>query len=106
MWVNLAIQVFFPEAELKQVFVRCKVLPGLFDTEFYVLVSRSSSAYVAQRNVKLGKSPELGQEVDGQVLAYLINQERTRSLVELPGEPVVGGLRTWVPNEMVAAASA
>lgn len=89
---------------MKVVFVRCKVLPGLFDTEFYVLINGSSSAYVARDNVKMKDAPKHGVEVDGQVLAYIVNQEQSRSLVEVAGEAVVGGLRTWVPNEMLASA--
>lgn len=42
--------------------------------------------------------PQRGMEVEGEVVAYLIDQERDRALIELPGEPVVGGLRTWIPT--------
>jgi hypothetical protein len=89
---------------VKKVYVRCKVLPGLFDSEYYVLVNGTSSAYVIQSNVKTNRKPEHGSEIDGQVLAYLIQQEKNRSLIELSGEAVVGGLRTWIPNEMLAVA--
>ena len=87
---------------MKTVYVKCKVLPGLFETEYYVLVNGSSSAYVIRTSVKTKKKPEHGVEIDGQVLAYLIEQEKSRSLIELSGEAVVGGLRTWIPNEMLA----
>jgi hypothetical protein len=89
---------------LKTVYVKCKVLPGLFDSEYYVLVNGSSSAYVIRNNVKTSQRPEHGIEIDGQVLAYVIQQEKNRSLIELSGEAVVGGLRTWIPNEMLALA--
>ena len=89
---------------MKTVYVKCKVLPGLFDTEYYVLVNGSSSAYVIQSNVKTNAKPAHGMEIDGQVQAYLIQQEQNRSLIELSGEAVVGGLRTWVPNDMLALA--
>ena len=89
---------------MKTVYVKCKVLPGLFDSEYYVLVNGSSSAYVVQSSVKTSKKPQHGTEIDGQVRAYLIQQEKNRSLVELSGEAVVGGLRTWIPNEMLAFA--
>jgi len=89
---------------LKTVYVKYKVLPGLFDTEYYVLVNGSSSAYVIQSNVKTNAKPAHGMEIDGQVQAYLIQQEQNRSLIELSGEAVVGGLRTWVPNDMLALA--
>jgi hypothetical protein len=89
---------------LKTAYIKCKVLPGLFDTEYYVLVNGSSSAYVTRSNVKISKDPKHGSEIDGQVLAYIIEQENNRSLIELSGEAVVGGLRTWIPNEMLASA--
>ena len=91
-------------ARLKTVYVRCKVLPGLFDTEYYVLVNGSSSAYVIRSNFKIAQPPRHGAEIEGQVLAYVINQEKNRSLIELSGEAVVGGLRTWVPNDLLAFA--
>ena len=89
---------------MNTIYVRCKVLPGLFDTELYVLINGSSSAYVTRTSVKTTGTPKHGVEVDGQVLAYIISQEKDRSLIELPGEAVVGGLRSWVPNEMLASA--
>lgn len=89
---------------MKIVYVRCKVLPGLFDTEYYVLVNGSSSAYVIRSSVKTSAKPQHGTEIDGQVQAYLIQEDKNRSLIELSGEAVVGGLRTWVPNEILAVA--
>ncbi len=58
------------EGGLKTVYVKCKVLPGLFDTEYYVLVNGSSSAYVIRSSVKTKTKPEHGAEIDGQVEAY------------------------------------
>ena len=89
---------------MTRTYVRCKVLPGLFDTELFVLVNGSSSAYVTRHNVKISEAPKHGTEIDGQVLVYIVDQEKDRSLVEVSGEPVVGGLRTWVPNEFLASA--
>ena len=89
---------------MKTVYVKCKVLPGLFDTEYYVFVNGSSSAYVIRSSVKTNAKPEHGTEADGQVEAYLIQEDQNRSLIELSGEAVVGGLRTWVPNDMLALA--
>ena len=85
-------------------YVRCKILPGLFEGEFYVLINGSSSAYVTRANVIAKGIPRHGAEVDGQVLAYIISQQGDRSLIELSGEAVVGGLRTWVPNALLASA--
>jgi hypothetical protein len=89
---------------MEKVYVHCKVLLGLFDTELYVLVNGSLSAYVGRSEVRTSVLPTRGNQVDGQVLAYRITQEKDRSLIEVPGEAVVGGLRTWVPNKMLASA--
>ncbi|MBM3774592.1 MAG: hypothetical protein FJW37_05450 [Acidobacteria bacterium] len=32
------------------------------------------------------------------VIAYLVEEKSDQALIELPGEPVVGGLRAWVPK--------
>jgi phosphoserine aminotransferase len=85
-------------------YVRCKVLPGLFDGELYVIINGSSSAYVTQTNVKANGIPKHGFEVDGEVFAYIISKRDDQSLIELSGEAVVGGLRTWVPNTLLAFA--
>jgi hypothetical protein len=84
-------------------YVRCRVSPGYFGNEFYVVVG-DSSAFVDRFNVKVDRTPEGGHEVDGQVLAYLVSEEPDRALVELPGQPVVGGLRTWVSRSLLAGA--
>lgn len=86
----------------KPVYVRCKVSRGLFDTEFYVVLS-GSSVIVNKTSVKVIHEPDKDAEVDGQVLAYLIEEAKGNLLVELPGQAVVGGLRTWVPKELAAS---
>lgn len=83
-------------------YIKCKVLPGLFNTEYYVLVNGSSAAYVNRGNVRIESAPRHGVQVDGRVFVYIINQRDDQSLVELSGEPVIGGLRTWVPNALIA----
>jgi hypothetical protein len=87
-------------------YVRCRVLPGIFDDEYYVMVAENA-AYVDRHSVRvLGKSDQEGGEVEGEVLAYLIDEGdgREEALVELAGEPVVGGLRAWVPKTLFAGA--
>ena len=87
-------------------YVRCKVSPGLFRTEFYVMIG-DSSAYVDRTKVRaLEHLPEQGTEVDGEVLVYIVHEDDARDqvLVELPGEPVVGGLRTRIPKALFATA--
>jgi hypothetical protein len=86
------------------VYVRCKVLPGLFDSEYLVEVV-GSSAFVSRQNVRaLETTPRSGNEVNGEVLAYLLDRSQDSALIELPGEPVVGGLRTRVPSDALVAA--
>ena len=86
----------------KPLYVRCKVSLGNFETEFYVIVD-GSSAFVSRDSVKVDRPPEGSRQVDGQVLAYLVAEESDKALVQLPGEPVVGGLRTWVPRSSLVA---
>ena len=86
---------------MSSIYVKCKVLPGIFDSEFYVLV-RDSSVYVDRHNVRVHEAPKSGQEVDGEVLAYIVEEGKDKVLVQLTGEPVVGGLRTWVEREAIA----
>jgi hypothetical protein len=79
------------------------VSPGFFGNEFYVVVG-DSSAFVDHSNVKVNIMPDSGKQVEGEVLAYLVEEESERALVELPGQAVVGGLRTWVPKNTFASA--
>jgi hypothetical protein len=95
MWFNRT-------AMISQLYARCQVWPGTFDSELYVILGEVS-AIVDKRNVKMD-SPANGAEVPGSVLVYLIEESPDRALVELPGQPVVGGLRTWVSKEFLAAA--
>jgi hypothetical protein len=69
-----------------------------------VLINESSSAYVTRTNVRAKGIPGHGVQVDGEVFAYIISKQGDQSLIELPGEAVVGGLRTWVPNGLLTPA--
>jgi hypothetical protein len=84
--------------------VRCRVSRGFFDGEFLVMVA-GSSAYVNGRNVRTEADPTKG-EVEGLVSAYVIQTEGDRALIELPGQAVVGGVRTWVPRHLLSTATA
>lgn len=87
------------------VHIACKVLPGLFENEYYVMVNGSSAYYVNRDSVlRLHGSPSAGNPVDGVVLGYAVETAGEKTLVQLPGEAVVGGIRTWVENEAVSAA--
>jgi hypothetical protein len=85
----------------KTVYVTCMVSAGLFESEFYITV-RESSVYVDRGNVRVDPSPNNGDKVQGLVVAYLIEEKSDQALVELLGEPVVGGLRAWVPKDDLA----
>jgi hypothetical protein len=84
-------------------YVRCRVFLGFFKTEFYVIVDESA-AFVSRESVKVDREPAPDNAVDGQVLVYVVQEEKDRALVQLPGEVAVGGLRTWVPTAALAAA--
>jgi len=84
---------------MSTVYIRCEVYPGLFDSEWYVLVNHSAAYHVNRGDVKIVRgTPAQDSAAQGEVRAYLIDRETDRSLVQLPGEAAVGGLRTWVEN--------
>lgn len=84
-------------------YIRCEVFPGLFESEYYVLVNGSSAYYVNRDNVKVENQPKADKPVVGEVRGYVISTEGDKTLVQLPGEAVVGGVRTWVDNSAVVA---
>jgi hypothetical protein len=88
----------------KTIYLPCTVSQGLFKSEFYITL-RDSSTYVVDRiNVEVSHYPNNGDEVEGKVLVYLVEEESDQVLIELPGEPVAGGLRAWVPKTDLAYA--
>ena len=84
-------------------YVRCRVFLGFFETEFYVIVDESA-AFVSRETVRIDRVPGPDAAVDGEVLVRVVQEEKDRALVQLPGEIAVGGLRTWVPRAALAAA--
>ena len=84
-------------------FVRCRVSRGFFRGEVLVMVAESS-AYVSLANVRIPEVPASG-DAEGQVSAYVIERSGDKTLIELPGQPVVGGSRTWVPTESLSASA-
>src|SRR5690242_4605871 len=69
----------------KTIYVTCTVSQGLFDSEFYITV-KDSSVYVDRVNVQVKQAPYNGDEVEGRVLAYLVEEKSDQALIELPGE--------------------
>ena len=88
---------------MSEAYISCKVLPGLFDNEYYVLVNGSSAYYVHRSNVKVTGIPQSDKPLDGTVLGYVIETMQDKTLVQLPGEAVIGGLRTWVESGAVSS---
>lgn len=84
----------------KTTYVTCTVSKGLFSSEFYVTV-KDSSFYADRVNVQVSRLPHNGDEVEGKVIAYVVEEQNDRALVEFP---VAGGPRTWVPKTDLAFA--
>jgi hypothetical protein len=85
-------------------YIRCTISPGMFETEVYASVL-GSSVYVDKSAVRITQPPRGDQEGQGEILAYVIEEGAgDKALVELPGQPVVGGLRTWVPKTAMTGA--
>jgi len=78
-----------------------RVAPGFADTEYYVMVPDGPAAYVSRDLVTVPRPPSEGSEVQGSVKVYVLDQGEHDTLIELPGEPVVGGLRTRVQNSLL-----
>jgi hypothetical protein len=81
-----------------------KVTPGFADTEYYVMVPDGPSAFVSRDLVSVSELPGAGHEVTGQIDVYVLEVGERDTLIELPGEPVVGGLRTRVANSLLLSA--
>ena len=72
---------------------------GFFSSEYYVRLSTGDAYIVDRNNVKVDREPQSRtDEVSGKVVAYVVDQNSSALLVELPGEPVAGGLRSWIPK--------
>ena len=83
--------------------IRCQVSPGLFESEYFVRVNGQSAYYVNRANVQVNPQPTAEQVIAGRVRGYKVDQRDNLILVQLPGEVVTGGLRTWVENDAVFA---
>jgi hypothetical protein len=84
-------------------YIDCVLASGFFDNELYVIVG-DSSAIVSRQDVKVTREPHDQKDGQGQVCVYIIERKADRLLVEIPGQPVVGGLRTWVQGHSSAVA--
>ena len=84
--------------------IRCQVMPGLFESEYYVLVNGSSAYYIHRTNVEVSAEPTAEHPVSGIVYGYKVQELGNKVLVQLPGEAALGGVRTWVESADVVAA--
>lgn len=82
-------------------FVNCLISPGFFDDEFYINVG-PSSAIVDKDYVDVQVAPRGLTEGSGTVFVYVVERSKDQILIEIPGQSVVGGLRTWVHQNLVA----
>jgi hypothetical protein len=72
---------------------------GFFSSEYYVKLSTGDAYIVDRNNVTVEREPKnRSEELTGKVVAYVVDENASALLVELPGEPVAGGLRTWIPK--------
>ncbi len=83
-------------------YVDCVIASGFFDNELYVTVG-DSSAIVSRGNVQVTREPQDQKDGRGKVCVYIIERKADRLLVEIPGQPVVGGLRTWIDRGHTSA---
>ena len=84
-------------------YVECALASGFFEDELYVILG-DSSAIVSRSDVKVEREPQAQADGQGKVCVYVIDRKADSVLVEIPGQPVVGGLRTWIPSRMPAIA--
>jgi hypothetical protein len=83
-------------------YIDCELASGFFEDELYVMLG-DSSVIVSRGNVKVEREPQAQKDGRGQVRVYVIERKADRLLVEIPGQPVVGSLRTWIPERHASA---
>ena len=79
------------------------VARGFAESEYYVMVPDGPAAYVSRDLVTVERSPAGDDQVPGSVRVYVLDRSGTDALIELPGEPVIGGLRARVDPELLSA---
>jgi hypothetical protein len=81
-----------------------KVARGFADSEFYVMVPDGPAAYVSRDLVFVDRIPTEDSRVEGQVQVYILDESEDDFLIELPGEPALGGLRARVDKSLLLTA--
>lgn len=89
---------------MSEIRIHCRVLPGMFKTEYYVLVNHTGAYYVDRHDVTVKNEPKPKEPVPGTVKAYVVQKDvkGKRLLVQLPGESAMGQQRTWIKQAEVA----
>lgn len=91
---------------MPNILVECKVLPGIFKTEYLISVQPDARFYVDRTDVRVTEQPRGNEAVSGKVLAYLVEYRQETAVIEMTGTPVGGGLRILVPKDITSAAAA
>ena len=95
------------EQWMESVWLRCKVLPGMFSEKSLVIIERPNggeivSFLVDKGLVEVAQMPEHGRSVDGR-LRVQASQRDSRVNVMLPVSTAEFGRVLSVPSELVAA---
>src|SRR5713101_4192711 len=83
--------------------IPCLVTPGMFSTEFHVLVKlpdgREIDALVDRSNVDVSEEPQAGKPVPGTLKVSVVNYDKRRkqALVDLPDGSFAKGPPILVP---------
>lgn len=85
---------------METTYLDCVLASGFFKDELYVMLG-DSSAFVERQKVQILQEPNGLNNGKGKVCVYVIEREADRLLVEIPGQPVVGSLRTWVSSKQL-----
>ena len=97
-------------AKTKMTIIPCLVSPGMFSTEFQIVIrlpgGKEIDALVDHESVRVEKRPTPGHSVDGFVNVFLVHYDKKtgQALVDLPQGSFSKGARIRVPSEMVKAA--
>jgi hypothetical protein len=89
--------------------IPCLVTPGMFSTEFHVLVKlpdgREIDALVDRSNVEVSEEPRTGKPVEGALKVSVVNYDKRKkeALIDLPEGSFARGPRILVPSDMVSA---
>lgn len=80
--------------------VSCSVSPAYFQNEFFVSLD-NCSVVVDRAYVSFSTEPSRDKAVTGSVVVYALSNADDQTLIELPGQPVFGSLRTWISNSQL-----